>query len=408
MMFILTRILRYEKIEVVFGPTVYGGTGSMSIENNSGNGKNNQDLQQLQQRNWVKEQEVSALKVQNRHLLSKLEEAEVRAKPNQLYTQQISSEIQNYLKPLATEIQRQNQVTQIQIEKSLSQAFEMIQSTLRGVYQQSLRAQETVETLSAHTRDLELKMSEQRKADQFYFQEKVFSSMTAFCERIERQIETRLKALSSIDILSAKQSEVLDDVESLKISVQGMFKNSESNRADLSRFDKQVSENTQKLGEIEIYGRNSEELARDTLQQIENHRNEFKTIRNEMKYTLDQFHKLYERFNSQPNEIQIKQQLQDLEVIDSIENITEIESVLGSQETETGKEDVGMILELLKAQKDDLKKIVKEKEGFLRKLKFRSDKDKAAAEVQEVSMDENGNASNATGASQGGNPEANA
>ena len=51
------------------------------------------ELQQFQQKVWVKEQEINALKVQNRHLIAKLEEAELSAKPNQINTQQIAQQI---------------------------------------------------------------------------------------------------------------------------------------------------------------------------------------------------------------------------------------------------------------------------------------------------------------------------
>src|ERR1700758_3826084 len=64
------------------------------------------ESQLVQQRLWVKEQEVSALKVQNRHLIAKLEDAEKSAQPNQINTQKIATEIQNKLKPLIGDIQK--------------------------------------------------------------------------------------------------------------------------------------------------------------------------------------------------------------------------------------------------------------------------------------------------------------
>src|SRR3954466_9940659 len=77
-----------------------------------------QSLSTLEQRIWVKEQEVSALKVQNRHLLAKLDDAEKSAKPNQVNTQFIALEVQKSLQPVLQEL-----------DKSIKGAFEILQST---------------------------------------------------------------------------------------------------------------------------------------------------------------------------------------------------------------------------------------------------------------------------------------
>jgi hypothetical protein len=291
------------------------------------------DLQQLQQKAWVKEQEINALKVQNRHLISKLEEAEKNFQPGQVYSQQIAAEVQNYLKPVIG-----------QIEKSLSQAFELLQGTLRGVYQQSQRAQGAFEDLANHSREFEMKMQEQRKSDQVYFQEKIFSSITAFCDRLERQIDTRLGALSIVELMNVKQNEVLSDVEAMK----------------------------QRLTETQMQGSRQEEMSRDGLQQIQNHRSEFKILRGETRAVLEQIQKLNNRINLLDGHIEgmieSLPSTRDQGFVHQIENliqtknedINRIENEIKtapSHELNEGQENLVLMLEFLRTQKTELKKV---------------------------------------------------
>lgn len=261
------------------------------------------DLQQTQQRLWVREQEINALKVQNRHLLTKLEQAEASAKPNQINTQSVADEVQRNLKPVLAEI-----------EKSLKNAFDLLQSTMRGIYQQSSRAQQAVEDMTRHTRDI-----------QNHMQENVATSMGTFCDRLERQILSRL---NGIETMVQKQNEMLMDIETMKVAFQGMQKNSESNRAEVSRIEKESIEANQKLIEVQMQARNTEEVTRDALQQIRNHRSEFKLLRGEMRAIL--------------------------------KNTNEVESA------DASNEDLTVVLERLQAQKSDLKKVAKDAENFLR------------------------------------------
>jgi hypothetical protein len=183
------------------------------------------EAQQIQQRLYVKEQEVAALKVQNRHLISKLEEAEKKAEPNQINTQLIASEIQNQIKPLIGEI-----------EKSLKESFEMLKSTMRGIYQQSQRAQQAVEDIGAHARELEARHNDQRKADQVYYQEKILSMVTSFGDRIDRQLDHRLRGLAVVELMNTKQNEVLADIEMIKGSVSEIVMNQENIRQELKNL----------------------------------------------------------------------------------------------------------------------------------------------------------------------------
>jgi len=215
------------------------------------------ESQQVQQRLWVKEQEVSALKVQNRHLIAKLEDAEKSAQPNQINTQKIATEIQNQLKPLIGDIQ-----------KSLTESFDILKGTMRGIYQQSQRAEKAVEDIGAHARETELRMNEQRKADQVYYQEKILSMVTTFGERIERQLENRLRNLAVVELMNTKQNEVLADVDQIKNALAELMVSNESLRAEIKSVVKETSlrnnSNIEKIAEIFS---ESNKLKRDALQE---------------------------------------------------------------------------------------------------------------------------------------------
>ena len=333
----------------------------MSIKENN---VPNADVIQVQQRLRVREQEIIALKTQNRHLLAKLEDSENNGKPNQINTQLVANEVQKNLQPVLAEI-----------EKSLKNAFEMLQSTMRGIYQQSSRAQQAVEDMTQHTRDI-----------QNHMQDNVASSMGTFCDRLERQILSRL---NGVDVMVQKQNEMLLDIETMKQSVQSMQKNSDSNRSEVSRIEKESIEANQKLIEVQIQSRNSEEVARDALQQIRNHRSEFKLLRGEVRAVLENSsrmndkisvidERLYEAVNDAPNHQrnrdQIQQELKNIDGIDSIEDliaiksddIVNIENAIQMGSGETSKEDLTLVLELLQAQKADLKRVAKDAESFLR------------------------------------------
>ena len=217
------------------------------------------ESQQIQQRLWVKEQEVSALKVQNRHLIGKLEEAEKSAQPNQINTQKIAIEVQAQLKPLIGEI-----------EKSLKESFDMLKSTMRGIYQQSQRAQQAVEDIGSHSREVEMRNAENRKADQVYYQEKILSMVTSFGERIERQLENRLRNLAVVELMNTKQNEVLADIETLKGAVSELMVSNESLRQEVKILCKETSQrnntNIEKIAEIFA---ESNQMKRDILQEAQ-------------------------------------------------------------------------------------------------------------------------------------------
>lgn len=222
-------------------------------------GATSAESQQVQQRLWVKEQEVSALKVQNRHLIAKLEDAEKSAEPNQINTQKIANEIQNQLRPLIGEI-----------EKSLTESFDILKGTMRGIYQQSQRAQQAVEDIGAHSRETELRTNESRKADQVYYQEKILSMVTSFGERIERQLENRLRNLAVVELMNTKQNEVLADVDMLKGAIAELMVSNESLRSEIKVLLKESSlRNSSNIEKIAEIFSESNQLKRDAFQEAQ-------------------------------------------------------------------------------------------------------------------------------------------
>lgn len=264
------------------------------------------DLEQAHQRLFIKDQEINALKVQNRHLISKVEDAENKAKPNQINTQQISAEIHRM------------------VQRTLNQAFEAMQTTLRGVYQQSLRSQQAVEDLSTHSRELENRVNESRKIDQAFYQDKILTNLNALCDRIERQIDQRLAALANIDLLIKKQNESLNDLESVKMGMNSIVRNTEQSVVDADRIHEQV----------------------------QNHRAEFKLLRGEVRAMIDR-----QREAARSESLQALLETKNKE-IENIEKMT----VVG----EDGKEDLTSILDLLRSQKSELNQVAHQAEAYLR------------------------------------------
>lgn len=356
----------------------------MSVNSGSDN------LQQIQQRLKVREQEISALKVQNRHLLSKIDEAEKNAKPNQINTQLVSHEIQGKLDPVIA-----------QMQSTMTNSFEILQSTMRGIYQQSQRAQQAVEEMASHSRDLEIRMNEQRKADQNYYQDKIFAMMGAFCDRVERQIELRLKSLSIIEVMNSKQNEVLNEVETMREAVTSMSRNSESNRNEISRIEKNAEEANSKLIDLQLQNQGSEEILRDTLQQIQNHRSEFKLIRAELKLTLDYISRIAQKLENtnfsapvaqeeappvQPLqaeavtavaiEEEVRSEVNEQKIIDDIiENkhreLELLEKNIEAQMQGQSQDDVAMLLALLRAQKAELQRVSDHAKNYIKDHAYR-------------------------------------
>ena len=203
------------------------------------------ESQQAQQRLWVKEQEVSALKVQNRHLIGKLEDAVKSAEPNQINTKQIADEIQKQIRPLMAEI-----------GKTLTDSFDILKSTMRGIYQQSQRAQQAVEDMTAHSRETEKRAHDTRKSDQEYYQEKILSQVTSFGDRIERQLENRLRSLAVVELMNTKQNEVLADIDQIKSTLAAQIESNEALMNEIKVLRKEsatkisLSPNIESIAEI--------------------------------------------------------------------------------------------------------------------------------------------------------------
>ena len=321
--------------------------------------------QLLQQRLSVREQEISALKAQNRHLLTKLDEVEKQSKPNQINTKMIADDVRSHIDPVI-----------VQLQATITNSFEILQSTMRGIYLQSTRAQQAVEDMTAHSKELELRMDEQRKTDQNFYQDKIFAMMSSFCDRVERQIDSRLKALSIVEILNSKQNEVLTDLENLNAGIAIMNKNSESNRGEISRIERNAAESNERLIDVQVQTRNAEELVRDTLQQIQNHRAEYKLIRADLKAAVDQMNRVIGQMMSQPKSEAIEEIETNLTEIDDFRVINdlierkhrELESITNGFEGQNNiqaAESASNILARIQSQKSELQKVAQDAKDFL-------------------------------------------
>ncbi|MBU6152910.1 MAG: hypothetical protein KGP28_01285 [Bdellovibrionales bacterium] len=329
--------------------------------------------QLLQQRLQVREQEINGLKIQNRHLLSQIEELEKQAKPNQIDTQFVADEVRKHLEPVIQHL-----------SGTIASSFEMLQSTMRGIYQQSQRSQKAVEDMSAYTRELEVRLNDQRKQDQNFYQDRIFSMIGNFTDRLERQIEIRLKSLGTVEVLNSKQNEILNELECLKSSFNGVQKNSEASKGEISRVERNSGEINQKLVDVQVQTQSALELIRDALQQIQNHRAEFKLIRAELKMTVDHMNSLISRVEEERSVSDDSLNQQSGEVL--IRNLVEqkqkeIDGMEKSLDQESGgkaQEDAAVILSLLRAQKDQLQKVADQAKTYLQESVLRGSDSKEA------------------------------
>lgn len=225
--------------------------------------------------------------------------------------------------------------------------------------------------MASYTRELEVRLNDQRKQDQNFYQDRIFSMIGNFTDRLERQIEIRLKSLGTVEVLNAKQNEILNELETLKSSFNGVQKNSEISRGEISRVERNSGEIHQKLVDVQVQTQGGLELIRDALQQIQNHRAEFKLIRSELKLTVD-------HMNSILNKVEEERSASDGHVSDDSDDILirtlveqkqkEIEGIEKSLVRESAgktEEDAAVILSLLRAQKEQLLKAADQAKTYL-------------------------------------------
>jgi len=106
----------------------------MSVNLNS---QNNPQL--LQQRLNVREQEINALKVQNRHLLGKMEELEKQVKPNQINTKFVADDVQKHLEPVIAQMhsmmnQAQQAKTPAERQKLMAEHMNAMQEQMAAMH----------------------------------------------------------------------------------------------------------------------------------------------------------------------------------------------------------------------------------------------------------------------------------
>ena len=304
----------------------------------------------LQNRLHVREQEIQALKMQNRHLLSKIEELEKAAEPNQIDTQFIADEVKRHIDPVVQ-----------QLQSTLNASFEMIQSTLKGIYQQSQRSQNAVEEMVAHAQGLEIRMNEQRKQDQNFYQDKVFSMIGNFCDRLERQIDVRLKSLSVVEMVHSRQNEILIDLETLKASIFSVQKFNEANRTDIHRIEKTANVIHQTLLGTQQLGKTGEES------RVRNPVIEARQVNPRIRIQLPNPGTVEAVQVQTPNVANASPDQGDHPQSEAPTLANVISGEMGQVRLSSlAKEDASVILALLRAEKNELKKVAKKAKDYIR------------------------------------------
>ncbi len=335
--------------------------------------------QLLQQRLQVREQEINGLKIQNRHLLTQIDELEKQAKPNQIDTQFVADEVRKHLEPVIQHL-----------SGTITSSFEVLQSTMRGIYQQSQRSQKAVEDMSAYTRELEIRLNDQRKQDQNFYQDRIFSMIGNFTDRLERQIEVRLKSLGTVEVLNAKQNEILNELEMLKSNFNGVQKNSEASKGEISRIERNSNEIQQKIVDVQVQSQGALELLRDALQQIQNHRAEFKLIRSELKLTIDHMNEILTKVEEERSigDGTLNEESGDHLIRSLVEQkqkeIEGMENTLIRESAGKSEEDAAIILSLLRSQKEELERAANQAKSYLQES-LNANSDPSAGIIHESS-----------------------
>jgi hypothetical protein len=189
--------------------------------------RNSEDA--LTQRLWVKEQEVAALKTQNRHLIARLEELEQKktdVEENTAALGEFRGNLTTQLSAALNSIQEQihrftNQILS-STETSLKSGFDTIQQTMRALYTQNQRSQQQIEKAVGSIGTLEQRVDtqasevlNQSKVHNLQFQDKVIGNLNGFMDRVERLMDSRLQGLSEIARLDYKQEELLTEIKNL-------------------------------------------------------------------------------------------------------------------------------------------------------------------------------------------------
>lgn len=189
--------------------------------------KNSEDA--LNQRLWVKEQEVQALKTQNRHLIARLEELEKKktdVEENTLalgeFRGTLTTQLSSALNAIQEQIQRFTSQVLATTETSLKSGFETIQQTMKALYTQNQRGQQQIENAVGSIGNLEKRVDQQAtevlnqtKVHNLQFQDKVVGNLNGFMDRIERLMDSRLQGLSELSRLDYKQEELLREIKAL-------------------------------------------------------------------------------------------------------------------------------------------------------------------------------------------------
>lgn len=224
---------------------------------------------------WVKEQEIQALKVQNRHLIQRIEELEnsksdieVNNKLISNFQGQLDQQLTHALNQLQQQVQKFTRAVLTNTEAALKNGFESIQGTMKALYSQNQRGQEQIDRALQSTLRLEEKIENhqidvlaQAKVQNLQFQDRLVGNIQNFCDRIERVVDQRLEGLSALDSLKGKQE------ESIKL---------------LSNVDQHRSDLISKVMSLEITQKNTDSVSRETQNQVQALRLEVRSVRDEI------------------------------------------------------------------------------------------------------------------------------
>jgi chromosome segregation ATPase len=249
------------------------GSGSASGSNTTNQAAPN--MQQIQLALRIREQEVSALKAQNKHLIERIQEHEGTKhgieENNQLISSfrgQLDQQLTAALNGLQEQVQRFTKAVLVNTESALKGGFEAIQGTLKAIYTQSQRGQEQISQSLKIVQEIDKRIEghsidvlTQAKVQNLQFQDKLTANIQNFLDRVERTIDSRLEALSGLDSLRGKQEETLKSLESV-----------DRGRADM----------ISKLMSLEITQKNTDSVNRETQTQIQILRAEIRALRTEI------------------------------------------------------------------------------------------------------------------------------
>ncbi len=369
----------------------------------------------VEKRIWAKDQEIAALKLQNKHLLTKVDQIEramagndpresahaIKTAVIQGLHQTLSQMIQAELSPMVKALQNEEVVLRLgNIEKQVAQFMSQFQNvlltmseklaqvttqiphtvqktvsvnldkglgqihdTIKGLYSQASRAEASVERMLGRVGDLDKRVEEINRQSS----EKTYSTMNAFFDRIERQIEIRMKSLGEIESVRAKQNETLVDLESIRQTATSLLRVMEESRSDLGRVERQIQELSVRSVDLEVQTRTHDQILKDVFVQMQSHRNDFKSLKAEIKSNLSSTEDLAGWVRQELETVQSTARVEDL-INMKDQEIQSMESALKESREQQNQQDLIQILAMLKSQRVGLEQVAQDSKNFIQDI----------------------------------------